>query len=110
MSKEMTITGLIENELCDYCGYLLPNHEDRCIYNPENIKPWSKEITAMQVMINSIEKMITIKTFQQWDGLKMPMLELEKQQIIIAHDSGEFLSYSDGLDYYNQTFKTDTNE
>jgi len=37
MSKEMTITGLIEKELCEYCGYLLPNHEEMCIYKPENI-------------------------------------------------------------------------
>jgi len=28
-----------ENAICDYCGYLLPNHEERCFYNPVNLKP-----------------------------------------------------------------------
>jgi hypothetical protein len=23
-----------ECEICDYCGYKLPNHEDRCVHHP----------------------------------------------------------------------------
>jgi len=69
----------------------------------------SKDITAMQQAIEKVEKMVSIRNFQQWEQLKKQFLELEKQQIIDAHRRGQLDLFEEPIDYYTQTYKTDTN-
>jgi len=39
---------IAKNIMCDYCGYLLPDHEERCIYNPVNLKTMNSLVQKFQ--------------------------------------------------------------
>jgi hypothetical protein len=72
--------------------------------------------TAAGWLIEQTEKLITIETFQQWKELKEQAIEMEKEQIIEAFNSGQAKEASEcfwtkGNFYYENKYgqHTDSN-
>jgi hypothetical protein len=61
--------------------------------------------TAMQEMIEYLEKVYYVKEIRDWDEYKNKALKKEKEQIIRAYGWDRFpCSEEDEEQYYNQTY------
>jgi hypothetical protein len=66
--------------------------------------------TAVDWLVEQTESLITIETFQKWKELKEQALEMEKEQIIEAHEQAyieinmAFRGADRAEQYFNKTY------
>lgn len=97
-----------KNNHCQHVKISHQLHKDEPLYKiiiPEEV---SKPQTAVDWLIQEIEALITIETFQKWKGLKEQAKEMEKEQLhkCASFWNGEDVNKPIFNEYYNETYNT----
>ena len=102
-----------KNNHCQHVKISHQLHKDEPLYKiiiPEEV---SKQQTAVDWLIQEIEALITIETFQKWKGLKEQAREMGKEQHKHTFEESRLTHPMVGFkhdtfsDYYYETFKTE---